>query len=195
MQFKIITSLIFIILIIIKFFIPTIQIDLITIILVVLSIVPWFFQYIKSLEITGIGKIDLITPEMKEQISKKAISIGISTKEREINRDKYTFYKLKNEDKTLALAGLRIEIEHTLNQLLQKSSPYETNELRRFGIRQLANILLKNKIISLDEYDLINSITHTLNRAVHNELSREDVKNVDYILDVGTNLLETLSLK
>ncbi|HFU3862818.1 TPA: hypothetical protein ACGPAZ_000297 [Streptococcus suis] len=195
MKFKIITSLIFIILIIIKFFIPTIQIDLITIILVVLSIVPWFFQYIKSLEITGIGKIDLITPEMKEQISKKAISIGISTKEREINRDKYTFYKLKNEDKTLALAGLRIEIEHALNQLLQKSSPNETNELRRLGIRQLANILLKNKIISLDEYDLINSITHTLNRAVHNELSREDVKNVDYILDVGTNLLETLSLK
>lgn len=103
--------------------------------------------------------------------------------------------KLKNEDKTLALAGLRIEIEHALNQLLQKSSPNETNELRRLGIRQLANILLKNKIISLDEYDLINSITHTLNRAVHNELSREDVKNVDYILDVGTNLLETLSLK
>ena len=41
-------------------FVSSIKVDTITILLMVLCILPWIFDFIKSLEISGIGKIELV---------------------------------------------------------------------------------------------------------------------------------------
>ena len=74
MVFKIITSLVFIAVFIARIVKPEWNIDTTSIILLILAFVPWFIQYIKTLEISGLGKVELVGKEQKKEIDKKKIN-------------------------------------------------------------------------------------------------------------------------
>ena len=78
MVFKIITSLVFITVFIARIVKPEWNIDTTSIILLILAFVPWFIQYIKTLEISGLGKVELVGKEQKKEIDKKASEAGNS---------------------------------------------------------------------------------------------------------------------
>ncbi|MDQ0273527.1 hypothetical protein [Cytobacillus purgationiresistens] len=171
---------------------PELNIDSISVMLIVLALVPWFIQYIKSLEINGLGKVELITEDQKQAIQKNADEAGIftGTKENKISSN-YTFYNLRYEDPKLALAGLRIELEKTLIKLVEKNSL----DGQRLGLNKMTNILSKNNIITSSESSLIYDISGILNRAVHSQLGEYNSETFDWVFDVGVKLLDSLGKK
>lgn len=82
MKFKLITSILFIGLFVLRIFKPELNIDSMSVMLIILALVPWFIQYIKTLEINGLGKVELITEYQKQIIEKKADEAGLSTGEK-----------------------------------------------------------------------------------------------------------------
>src|SRR5699024_2800995 len=97
MVFKIITSIVFIAVFIARIVKPEWNIDTTSIILLILAFVPWFIQYIKTLEISGLGKVELVGKEQKKEIDKKASEAGI-LKSDATDNEKYTFYGLRYND-------------------------------------------------------------------------------------------------
>ena len=148
---------------------------------------------LKSLEINGIGKVELITKDQKDIIEKNVEEIGIINNSNEEIRKNYSFYKLRYEDPKLALAGLRIELESTLEKIMKKNQLMSTS--RFSGIRKMAIILSENKIISNSEYALILDITGILNNAVHGKLDSYDSRNFDLVFNTGLKLLTSLNNK
>lgn len=192
MKFKLSASILFIGIFLLRILKPELNIDSISVMLIILALVPWFIQYIKSLEINGLGKVELITEDQKQAIQKNADEAGIltGTKENEISNN-YTFYNLRYEDPKLALAGLRIELESTLIKLVEKNSL----DGQRFGLNKITNILSKNNIITSGESSLIYDISGVLNRAVHSQLGEYNSETFDWVFDVGLKLLDSLGKK
>lgn len=192
MKFKLITSILFIGLFVLRIFKPELNIDSMSVMLIILALVPWFIQYIKTLEINGLGKVELITEYQKQIIQKKADEAGLSTGEKKHEiKNEYLFYNLRYEDPKLALAGLRIELENTLIKLAKKNNL----DVQRSGLNKITRILLANNIITRDENALIYDITDVLNRAVHNQLGEYNSKTFDWVFDIGLKLLNSLDKK
>ncbi|MCA9765105.1 MAG: hypothetical protein KC455_01660 [Carnobacterium sp.] len=192
MYFKVIVSFMFITIFLIRLIWPNLTIDTTSIILLVLALVPWFIQYIKSLEVTGIGKVELVSKEEKAKIQATVNEVGLSkeTPIKEI-KNKYSFYNLRYEDPKLALAGLRIELESVLKKLLEDNKI----KIRMSGMRQITNTLINNEIITHKEHAIINDITAILNKAVHGDLDEYDSDSFDWVFEIGLNLLDSLSSK
>ncbi|ALU76588.1 TPA: hypothetical protein LWN96_002739 [Listeria monocytogenes] len=193
MKFKVTASLIFLALFSIRLWKPEIKIDSLSVILVVLAMAPWLIQYIKSLEINGIGKVDLITKDQKDAIEKNAEEIGITSNSNEEIKNDYSFYNLRYEDPKLALAGLRIELESTLTKLMRANNLQNNSSFS--GVSKMTHILSKNEIISNGEYVLIRDITGILNSAVHGQLDNYDSQNFDWVFSIGLKLLASLNEK
>lgn len=171
---------------------PNLNIDTTSIILLVLALVPWFIQYIKSLEVTGLGKVELVSKEEKAKIQETVNEVGLSkeTPIKEI-KNKYSFYNLRYEDPKLALAGLRIELEDVLKKLLKDNNI----EIRMSGMRHITNTLINNEVITHKEYTIINDITGILNKAVHGDLDEYDSDTFDWVFELGLSLLNSLNSK
>ncbi|EAD3022340.1 hypothetical protein D8T66_03025 [Listeria monocytogenes] len=193
MKFKVTASLIFLALFSIRLWKSEIKIDSLSVILVVLAMAPWLIQYIKSLEINGIGKVDLITKDQKDAIEKNAEEIGITSNSNEEIKNDYSFYNLRYEDPKLALAGLRIELESTLTKLMRVNNLQNNSSFS--GVSKMTHILSKNEIISNGEYVLIRDITGILNSAVHGQLDNYDSQNFDWVFSIGLKLLASLNEK
>jgi hypothetical protein len=187
--FKILMSLVFVAVFIIRIINPDIKIDTTSIILLVLAAVPWFIEKIKSFEINGVGKIELLNKEQKTELESKATEAGLLPASSRYKGDiQYTFYKLRYEDPKLALAGLRIEIENSLRKIAEKNSvdvPYG-------GIVKLIGVLSQRELISTNERSIIMEIIGILNRAVHGQLSEYDSNSFDWVFDLGLGILNSL---
>jgi len=185
MAFKIIFSLTFTILVIIYTFIPSIKIDSTTITLVLMIFVPWIIRYLKSLELNGIGKVEIITKEEKNLVDTKMEKIKIS------NTNDIKNKYLNMEDPKLSLASLRIDIEERLNKIAYK------NNINKYpmGIIKLANVLYDRKLIKNNEFMILRDIIGILNKAVHSKLYDYDIKSYNYIIEVGRKLIGSLDNK
>lgn len=193
MIFKIIISILFISLLFVRLFVPQIKIDSLSVILLVLAIVPWFIQYIKSLEIKGFGKVELFDKYQKKSIEQSVEEIGITSKPNSKITNAYLFYELRYQDPKLAMAGLRIELESTLSKLITQKGVQDNS--RYSSIQRKSEILLKNKIISPKEYALIRDIVGILNKAVHGQIDKYYSTDFDWVFDIGLSLLDTLNEK
>jgi len=99
MYLKILTSLAFIAIFFVRLFKPDINIDTTSIVLLLLALAPWFIQYIKALEINGIGKVELINTTKKKEIERKAENAGIQDfTSNDQSNSQYTFYNLRYID-------------------------------------------------------------------------------------------------
>ena len=190
MVFKIFTSFVFIAVLIIRIIKPEWTIDNTSIILLVLAFIPWFIQYIKTLEISGLGKVELIDKDQKREIDKKVSEAGI-LKSDIADNEKYTFYELRYSDPKLALAGLRIEIE----SILRKIAVANHLDTSRKSIGQMTKTLIDHQLINGNERAVIFDLIGILNKAVHSELKEYESESFDWVFDLGLDLLKSLNSK
>lgn len=168
---------------------PEIKIDAITSLLFAISILPWLGSLFKSVEITGVGKVEYA--EM-QRVKNEAEAAGLLNKNKNpiTNRKKYTFETIATSDPRVALAGLRIEIESLLNDI---AVHHKLNTQGNSSIRNLINLLSKKQIISYKECSVIDDIIPILNRASHG--AEIDSNTLDLVLDIGIKILHSLEEK
>ena len=162
---------------------PNIAIDSITITLLLIAILPWLIQFIKSFELPGGVKVEL---HKLEQTTLRAESAGLLTTPKE----SYSFLLISNNDPNLALAGLRIEIEKRLELIIQ-SNGIELK--RKMGIGQLLRILREKEFLTVEQSSILADMIGLLNSAVHG--ANVDEKSASWAIDIGPKLLSTLDEK
>lgn len=190
MFIKIIPTAVFMLAFLLRIICPKINIDTTSIILLILAFIPWFIQYIKTLEINGIGKLELVGKEQKKEIDEKASEAGI-LKSDTADSEKYTFYGLRYDDPKLALAGLRIEIESALRKIAEANNL----DTSRYGLGKIANMLSQHELINNNERAIIFDLTAILNDAVHSQLKEYESESFDWVFDLGLRLLRSLNAK
>lgn len=188
MVFKILMSITFLILLVVKMFCSTIEVDTTTIILAILIFLPWIIQYIKSLEINGIGKLELVDNQTKEELVANAKNVG-TDKVSSDDYQRYSFYRLKDDDTKLAMAALRIEIE---NQLRIIADNYQVNT-NKIGLYKLAKELYLRERLDRNEMMIIQDLSNVLNKAVHSQLN--EYSSYEWIFDIGLKLVRSLEEK
>lgn len=188
--FKFLMSLTFFILLIMKIFYQKTIIDNITIILAILMFAPWIIQYIKTLEVSGLGKVEFFDKEKKKEIEQK---VGAVTSSSTNSKDPttYNFYNLRYEDPKLALAALRIEIEDKLRSIAAK----EGIETKNAGLNQITDLLNSNQLLTHTEIEIIKDLTTVLNKAVNSQLKNYKNESFQWIIDVGIKLIDSLDEK
>jgi hypothetical protein len=190
MAFKVIVSVVFVAVFFVRIIKPEWNIDSTSIILLVLACVPWFIQYVKSLEINGVGKIELIDDKKKKEIEQKVKDAGIVPSQSN-DTPQYAFYNLRYDDPKLALAGLRIEIESVLRKIAEKNGL----DVSHSGLGRMTDILSQHELISSNERGIIFDITGILNKAVHSQLDEFQSESVDWVFDLGLDILKSLNAR
>lgn len=162
---------------------PDITIDVITVFLLVLALLPWLIPLIRSLEFPGGWKIEF---QELEKVKNKADKAGLLSK----NKSKsYSFEPLLNKDPNLALAGLRIEIEKRLIQIAKLNNL----NFERSSVGQLLRLLAQNQALTVEETSVLSDMTGLLNSAVHG--AEVDKRAADWAIEVGPKLLQSLEEK
>ena len=116
---------------------PKINIDIITVVLVALAIIPWLEPLFKSVELPGGLKLEFQDLQKLEDEAKKAGLIKqedeqkTETPKKEITS--HPFVEIAAQNQELALVSLRIEIEKRLRDIAAKYGI----ETKRFSILNL----------------------------------------------------------
>ena len=152
--------------------------------LLVVALSPWLFKFMKTLELPGGIKIEF--REKLEKVTEEAREAGLLNPQTTETR---TYEALYNEDPTLALAGLRIELERRIRELVKVADMGE----HRVGILRQLNLLRDRQILDPREVGVISDLVPLLNSAVHSEeFGREAA---DWAMHIGPALLAGLDRK
>lgn len=162
---------------------PSLTIDVITLALVVIAIIPWLEPLLKSLKLPGGLEVEFKDLEdTKERLEKT----GLLPPTPKAPPAAHTFLVVAQEDPNLALAGLRIEIEKRLIVLAEK-----TGGLPRIkGVGGYLYHLRDKGVLSQEQHSVLADMVGILNSAVHGTEARKDV--AAWAMDVGPNLLAEL---
>lgn len=165
---------------------PDLAIDLVTLSLIVVAILPWLSPILKSFELPGGLKIEFRDMEKTAEKIDKAGLLPPSPKK----TYEYSFLSISEEDPNLALAGLRIEIEKRLKEI---ASIRDIPSDRRGGASQLLRELSRREILTSEERYALADLVSLLNRAVHG--ARLDKEAVERAIEIGPRILEGLDKK
>ncbi len=164
---------------------PDLKIDLITLTLLLVAVVPWLAPIFKSLELPGGWKIEF---QELQKAKERADEVGLLSGEVQ-SAVSYSFQLVADNDPNLALAGLRIEIEKRLNQIAE-SYQIDTG---RSSTGRLLRLLGKRNLLSHQEQSVLADMMDLLNGAVHG--AQIDSRAADWAMDVGPRLLASLDEK
>jgi hypothetical protein len=163
---------------------PTLAIDVITLVLLVIAIVPWLAPIFKSLEFPGGWKVEF---QELQKAAQRAEQAGLLPPTPQLATEAdYTFQRVAEQDPNLALAGLRIEIEKRLVALAEKRGI----ETRGHGLGQLLRLLGERNALGQQERSVLADLTGLLNSAVHG--ASVDRRSADWAIEVGPRLLSAL---
>jgi len=184
-RLQIIISLIAISIACLHLIFPSLNIDGITIILLIVAIVPWLSPIFKSLEFPGGWKVEFQDYQKAKASADKA-GLLASPEDIKTSTNDYSFESVVNIDPVLALAGLRIEIEKRLQKIAEKNHlPF-----KKQGAGNLVKALYNAEILDSKQSSALLEIIYLLNDAVHGAYVSE--KYVNWVFDVGPRLLKTL---
>lgn len=164
---------------------PSLSIDAITLILIVIAILPWLAPLIKSFELPGGWKVEFQDLKNASSRAETAGLLAVKSSDEEL----FSFQTIAKQDANLALAGLRIEIEKRL-MLLANANNLNAQKNRPMGIGQLLGILTKEKILTHEERAILADMINLLNSAVHG--ADVDSRSADWAIDIGPRLLTSL---
>lgn len=183
-------SVIAIILTVVHIIFPKLNIDLITVFLLALAIIPWLESLFKSVELPGGLKFEFQDLERIELEAKEAglLNNEISEKEEGYNYD-YPFIELAKTNQSLALVSLRIEIEKRLRLIAEKYSI----DANRNSMSRILKILSQKGILSPQEDSTIRDMIYTLNQAAHGV--DFDERTAEWIIDNGPQIVYSLDSK
>jgi hypothetical protein len=162
---------------------PTINIDGITLALLVVAILPWLSSLFKSIGLPGGLKVEY---RDLERIEERARQAGLLTEEASKSAENYAFQTVASADPNLALAGLRIEIEKRLVRLAESRGLAVT----RRGLNELLRELNGRELIGGDERALLSDLSRVLNSAVHGAVV--DQAATEWALSIGPQILKAL---
>jgi len=190
---KIVISLVTVILAVVHILCPKINIDIITIVLIALAIIPWLEPLFKSVELPGGLKFEFQDLQKVETDAKKAGLIKTEETKQQMevlkNFTIYPFVEIARQNPNLALASLRIEIEKRLRELAAK---YEI-ETTKYSIINLIKALSEKEILTKDETSSLKDMIDTLNRGVHGE--DIDIRTSEWVIKNGPKIIDSLDNK
>jgi hypothetical protein len=182
-------SIIAIVLVIVHIIWPNLTVDLITVALLVIAIIPWLGSLFKIVELPGGVKIEYHELQKVTESAKKAGLLKKKSTKGSRSVKKPVYQEIASEDPNLALAGLRIEIEKRLIEIA-KSREIQVDKT---GIGTLSRILKEKNILTNQEYSVILDMVVLLNSAVHGAKVGNDATK--WALDTGTQILHALDEK
>lgn len=182
MLIKIIISILAIAAIIVHAVFPGFKIDIITLGLFVLALLPWLSSVIESFELPGGWKLKF---QALEETAKRAERAGLISKD-VTDSDQYSFQMIEETDPNLALAGLRIEIERRLKVLAEKNGI----GTRMQGLGRLLQMLSDRGLIGNEEKSVLLDMTALLNSAVHG--AKIDNRSYRWAIDFGPGIIKGL---
>jgi hypothetical protein len=169
---------------------PTLKIDSITLTLIIIAIAPWLAPLIKSLELPGGLKFEFKELERVEMAAKAAGLIN--DKPTHLNKD-YAFLEIAEINPSLALAGLRIELEKSLKKLDELNRKEGVAMSARSSISMMMYGLYQKQIITNQERAALADIIGVLNKAVHGE--ELDYRTTQWVIDIGPQILDSINKK
>lgn len=161
--------------------------------LVVVALSPWILKYIRIIELPGGAKVHL--HEQLEAATEKAEKAGLLTAPEQAQEGQQSLLvNLFKDDPTLALAGLRIELERRL-RALAAAFPNEVgdNPNRPMPLGLLVRQLVLTGALTQQESSAISDLLPLLNRAVHAQDFNEEAAS--WAIDFGPRLLASLDAK
>lgn len=192
MVFKILASMLFIGALALRVFYPEFTFDTTTIALLVLALFPWLIQYIKSLEITGLGKVELVSKGQKRKLEKEAVNLEEKKSKvvaMPVKTDRL-IYSLRHRDARMALAALMYELEKALIDIAMFN--HIDFDPMRTSLNEYAEILFDKNLISPSEYHILGSISGILYTAVHSKSDVYEVNSYNWLFNLGLKVLENL---
>ena len=184
--FRLLISVLFLVLFALKVFLRVVEIDFIDLSILVLAFLPWIIDHVASLEINGVGKVELINKKERDNLEQYAEDGKEKNNEKET--PEYSFSNLRYVDTKLGLAGMRIEIEKTLKDI----ASHNQLNIQNPTIKKLTDVLFQHQLISSKERAVIFDLVGILNRAVHNDISEYQINDLDWAWDLGIQLLNSL---
>ncbi|KAF0144346.1 MAG: hypothetical protein FD156_1897 [Nitrospirae bacterium] len=166
---------------------PSLSIDGVVAILIIIALVPWLSPLFKSLELPGGLKFEFQELEKVGQEARAAGLIKEGTTQSE--QDEYSFLSVAEFNPNLALTGLRIEIEKSLRKLAAENN---INPSRK-GLRALMNELSKGQLLTSRERSTLEDMITALNEAAHGE--RFDPRVANWVIEIGPKILASLDGK
>lgn len=170
-----------------RFIWPDINIDVITLGLLTVAILPWLAALIKSAELPGGWKVEFRDIQQAgAKVTADAQPIGEAARNQEAST--LSFLSVANQDPNLALVALRIEIERRVRQLAAKYNIQEKQPLGRL-VRQLREIEVLNdsSVSGLQELIIAG------NDAAHG--ARVEPRVANWAFDYGPDILAALNEK
>ena len=162
---------------------PSMKIDAITLTLLVICFIPWFGSIFKSVEFHGGGKIEY--RERLLRASQKLEEAGL-LQEGALQPEDPVYRGLIRKDPNLALAGLRIDIERKLRQIVGYFQPDSPPR----NLRDVVELIGSKGLFTKNQTNALHGILKTLNIAVHGgRISQTDAEE---IMEKGSRLLSSL---
>jgi len=163
---------------------PAVTFDSATVALLGIAALPWLAPLVKSVEVPGVGKVELRELEKATADAENAALFETGAQVRATKQ--YSFELVADEDPNLALAGLRIEIERLLTELAEAQGLGR----RPRGIGPLLRELDQVGALSAAERGALMDMVQLLNAAVHG--ADVDRNAADWAINVGPRLLGSL---
>lgn len=189
---KVVVTLVAVSLAILHLIFPKINIDLITVSLLALAVIPWVETLFKSVELPGGLKLEF---QELQKIEEEAQKVGlISFEDGKIEDDeedveKRLFVELAEQNQELALVCLRLDIEKCLRDIALK---YDL-KTEKLGISNLLRELAAHHIIPIEEENVLRDMIAVLNQASHG--MEYDQRTARWIIEVGPKIMESLESK
>ena len=136
---------------------PELKVDTTTLGLLAIALLPWLQSLIKSAELPGVLKIEF---QEVAAAGERIVKDSSPLRNEDIPRPSYV--AVAETDPTLALVGLRIEIERRIRLLAKR---HELRETKVLG-RMLRELRLRN-ILTGDVVSGLSDLIHSGNLAAH----------------------------
>lgn len=173
---------------------PGLSIDMISITLLVIAVIPWLETLFKTVELPGGLKVEFQELKEVEYSAKKAglikdKPININEEESKQSYETYSFIEIAEKNQELALVGLRIEIEKRLRKIADKYS-IESN---RYSIARLLDALGSDEVLTYSEVKSLKDMINVSNHAAHGIEYNQQI--ADWVIDIGPKILVSLDEK
>lgn len=169
---------------------PKVNIDIITVTLIALAIIPWLEPLFKSVELPGGVKLEFQELEKIEEEAKKVGLISVesvsTTSDENKDKSKYYFVEIAEKNQELALVSLRIEIEKMLREIATKYSI----DTKKYSIIELIDALADKNILTIQETTVLKDMISTLNHTAYGV--EYDQRNAQWVIDNGPAIVDSL---
>ena len=164
-------------------YLPSLEIDTISLCLIAIALIPWLAPLFRSIELPGGLKVQYQELQNNERQAEK---VGLLSNAGTVNESEYSFLQIEDSDPNLALAGLRIEIEKRLLALCAANNTKPRIAGIGHALRELEHI----GVLEQAEAHVLGELTVILNTAVHGAKVNHEAR--DWAIRIGPRILRNL---